>query len=95
MGGNKKRTFQKAFITRITTHSFLSLVAQLNKAHIKTVRSMGFASLLKVDLKKIPQKFLKCVVERFDHYSNYFKLLDGEEFPVTTFEVGMPIGGRK
>jgi len=48
---NEKRTYQKVFITRITMRSFSSLAAQLNEAQTKAVRSMRFASFLKVDLK--------------------------------------------
>ncbi|KAJ8427419.1 hypothetical protein Cgig2_013663 [Carnegiea gigantea] len=58
-GASGKRTYQKAFITRMSMHSFSSLVAQLNEAQAEAVRSMGFASFLKVDVKQIPRKFSK------------------------------------
>jgi len=50
-GGNEKTTHQKVFITRMTMSSFSSLVAQLNKAQNEAVRSIGFTSFLKIDLK--------------------------------------------
>ncbi|KAJ8424498.1 hypothetical protein Cgig2_020043 [Carnegiea gigantea] len=58
-GANEKKTYKKAFITRMTTRLFSSLVAQLNEAPTEGVRSMGFASFLKVNLKEIPGKFSK------------------------------------
>ncbi|KAJ8420796.1 LOW QUALITY PROTEIN: hypothetical protein Cgig2_016839 [Carnegiea gigantea] len=76
-GASEKRTYQKAFITRMTTRSFSSLVAQLNKAQAKAVKSIRFASFLKVDLKKIPWKFLKWLVKCFDLYVVCFRLPDG------------------
>jgi len=38
---------------------------------------MGFASFLKVDLKQIPRKFSRGLVESFDPYVVYFRLPDG------------------
>jgi len=61
--GNEKRMYQKAFITRMSIRSFSSMVAQLNEAQTEAVRSMGFASFLKIDLKQILRKFLKCLVD--------------------------------
>ncbi|KAJ8426723.1 hypothetical protein Cgig2_004222 [Carnegiea gigantea] len=55
-GASGKITYQKACITRMTTHSFLSVMAQLNEAQAEAVRSMGFASFLKVNMKQIPGK---------------------------------------
>ncbi|KAJ8420503.1 hypothetical protein Cgig2_024708 [Carnegiea gigantea] len=99
-GGNEKRMMcQKAFIMRMTICSFSSMVAQLNKAQTKVVKSMGFTSFLKVDLKRIPRKFSKWLVESFDPYSASFVLPDGQRFTVTAFNVyvtlGVPIGGRE
>ncbi|KAJ8421247.1 hypothetical protein Cgig2_013348 [Carnegiea gigantea] len=91
--------YQKAFIMRMTIHSFSSMVAQLNEAQTKVVRSMGFASFLKVNLKHIPWKFSKWLVESFDPYSSSFVLLDGQRFTVTAFHVYVtlcvPIKGRE
>ncbi|KAJ8420609.1 hypothetical protein Cgig2_023943 [Carnegiea gigantea] len=53
----------------MSTRSFLSLVAQLNEAQAEVVRSMGFASFLKVDVKQILGKFSKWLVEIFDLYA--------------------------
>jgi len=98
-GSSKKRTYQKEFIIRMSTRSFLSLVAQLNKAQAEVVKSMGFASFLKVDLKNIPGKFSNCLVESFDPYAVCFRLPDGQKFPVTAFAVyatlGVPLRGTK
>jgi len=46
--------------------SFSSLVTELNKAQAEAVKSMGVASFLKVDMKQIPRKFSKWLVESFD-----------------------------
>ncbi|KAJ8419721.1 hypothetical protein Cgig2_020782 [Carnegiea gigantea] len=55
----------------------------------KAVRSMGFTSFVKVNLKQIIGKFSKWLVESFDPYA----------FSATTFDVyvtlGVPFGGRK
>jgi len=61
----------------MTILSFLSMLTQLNEAKIKAVRSMGFASFLKVDLKQILGEFSKWLLESFNPYVVYFKLLDG------------------
>ncbi|KAJ8436153.1 hypothetical protein Cgig2_029765 [Carnegiea gigantea] len=82
---SKKRTYQKAFITRMSTHSFSSLVAQLNEAQAEAVRSIGFASFLKFDVKQIPGKFSKWLVENFDPYA---------KFSVTAFDVHATLGVR-
>ncbi|KAJ8439651.1 hypothetical protein Cgig2_021663 [Carnegiea gigantea] len=100
MGGNKKRMMcQKAFITRMAIRSFSSMVAQLNEAQTKAVRSIGFSSFLKVNLKQISGKFSKWLVEIFDPYSTSFALSDGQRFTVIAFDVYMtirvPIGGRE
>ncbi|KAJ8424152.1 hypothetical protein Cgig2_001614 [Carnegiea gigantea] len=91
--------YQKAFIMRMTIHSFSSMLAQLNEAQTKVVRSMGFASFLKVDLKQIPGKFSKLLVESSDPYSASFVLPNGQRFTVAAFDVymtlGMPIGERE
>jgi len=91
--------YQKAFITRMTPRSFSSIVAQLNEAQTETVRSMRFASFLKVDLKQIPMKFSKWMVESFDPYFASFVLPDGQRFVVTAFDIyvtlGVPIRGRE
>jgi len=65
-GGNKKRMYQKAFIMGMNIRSFSSMVAQLNEAQTAAVRSIGIASFLKVDLKRIPGKFSKWLVDSFD-----------------------------
>jgi len=62
-GANEKKTYHKVFTTRMTTRSFSSLVAQLNKAQIEVVRSMTFVSFLKANLKQIPGKFLELLVD--------------------------------
>jgi len=46
--GNEKRMCEKAFTMRMGIRSFSSMVAQLNDAQNEAVRSMGFASFLKV-----------------------------------------------
>ncbi|KAJ8423463.1 hypothetical protein Cgig2_010795 [Carnegiea gigantea] len=69
--GNEKRTYQKAFIMRMTTHSFSPLVAQLNKDQTEAVGLM-------VDLKQIPGKFSKWLVESFDPYIVNFRLPKGQ-----------------
>ncbi|KAJ8421446.1 hypothetical protein Cgig2_013880 [Carnegiea gigantea] len=83
----------------MSTHSFSSLVAQLNEAQAEAVRSMGFASFLKVDLKHIPGKFSKWLIESFDLYAMCFRLPDGKKFSVTAFDVyatlGVPLGGTE
>jgi len=58
-GASEKRTYQKVFITRMTMHSFSFVVPQFNEAQAEAIRSMGFASFLKVDMKQIPGKFSK------------------------------------
>ncbi|KAJ8430762.1 hypothetical protein Cgig2_009067 [Carnegiea gigantea] len=77
-GASEKRTYQKAFITRIL---------------------IGFASFLKVDVKQIPGKFSKWLVESFDLYAVCFRLPDGQKFPITAFDVhatlGVPLGGTE
>ncbi|KAJ8420268.1 hypothetical protein Cgig2_004593 [Carnegiea gigantea] len=74
-------------------------MAQLNATQVKAVRLMGFASLLKVDLKQIPGKFFKWLVESFDSYAIYFRLPDGQKFSVTAFDMcvtlGVPFGGKE
>jgi len=61
------------------------------------VRSMGFASSLKVDLMKIPGKSSKWVVQGFDPYYICFRLSDGQKFSIIAFDVyvtlGVPIKG--
>ena len=98
-GPSEKRTYQKAFITTMTTCSFSSAATHFNKAQAEAIKSMGFASFLKVDLKQIPGKFSKWLVESFDAYAVCFRLLDGQKFPITTFDVyvtlGVPFGGRE
>ncbi|KAJ8431996.1 hypothetical protein Cgig2_005925 [Carnegiea gigantea] len=83
----EKRTYQKAFTMRMSMRSFSSLVAQLNEAQAEAVKSMGFTSIVKVDVKQIPRKFSKWLVESFDRYA----------FPVTSFDVHVtlvvPLGG--
>ncbi|KAJ8445640.1 hypothetical protein Cgig2_018581 [Carnegiea gigantea] len=97
--GNEKRMYQKAFITRMSIHSFSPMMARLNEAQTKAVISIGFASFLKVDLKQILGKFSKWLIDSFDSYSASFVLLDGQRFMVTTFDayvtLGVPIGGRE
>ena len=60
---------------------------------------MGFTSLLKVDLKQIPRKFSKWLVESFDSYVVSFTLPDGQKFPVTIFDMcvtlGIPFRGKE
>ncbi|KAJ8429513.1 LOW QUALITY PROTEIN: hypothetical protein Cgig2_016245 [Carnegiea gigantea] len=85
-GGNEKKMSQKVFIMRMSIHSFSSMVAQLNEADTEAVRSMGFASFLKVDLKQLLRKFSKWVVDSFHPYSASFVLPDGQRFMVTTFD---------
>ncbi|KAJ8433430.1 hypothetical protein Cgig2_024766 [Carnegiea gigantea] len=75
------------FITRMPTCSFSSLVAQLNEAQTEAVRSIGFTSFLKVDLKQIPGKFSKWLIEGFDLHAVCFRLLDGQKLLVTAFDV--------
>ena len=83
----------------MSTHSFSSLVTQLNEAHAEAVRSMGFAPFLKVDVKQILGKFSKSLLESFDPYAVCFRLADGQKFPVIAFDVhvnlGVPLGGTK
>ncbi|KAJ8426513.1 hypothetical protein Cgig2_023272 [Carnegiea gigantea] len=86
--------YQKAFITWMSTCSFSSMVAQPNEAQTKVVRSMRFSSAMKVDLKQIPGKFLKWLVEIFDPYSAFLVLLDGKALDVYV-TMGAPIGGRE
>ncbi|KAJ8421369.1 hypothetical protein Cgig2_025252 [Carnegiea gigantea] len=98
-GDNEKRMYQKTFITRISICSFSSMMARLNEAQIEAIRSMGFASFLKVDLKQIPGKFSKWLVESFDPHSASFVRSKGQRFIVTVFDVYvtlvLPIGGSK
>ncbi|KAJ8432171.1 hypothetical protein Cgig2_029012 [Carnegiea gigantea] len=91
-GGNEKRMYQKAFITRMTIRSSPSMGAQLNEARTKAIKSMGFASFLNVDLKEVPEKFSKWLVESFDLYSASFVLLDRQRFTVTSFDVYVTLG---
>ncbi|KAJ8444790.1 hypothetical protein Cgig2_032115 [Carnegiea gigantea] len=77
-GGNEKRTYQKAFITRMTMRSFSLLVTQINEVQTEAVISMGFASFL---------KFSKWLEESFDPYFIYFGLSDGQKFSATAFDV--------
>ncbi|KAJ8421368.1 LOW QUALITY PROTEIN: hypothetical protein Cgig2_025251 [Carnegiea gigantea] len=57
-GATEKRMYQKAFIIRMSTSSISSAVVQLNEAQAETVRSMQFASFLKVNIKLLDgQKF--------------------------------------
>ncbi|KAJ8427310.1 hypothetical protein Cgig2_032959 [Carnegiea gigantea] len=67
------------------------MVTQLNEAQTKAVRSIGFASFLKVDQKQIPGNL--------DTNSATFLLLDGQRFVVTAFDayvtLGVLIGGRE
>jgi len=76
----------------MTTRSFSSLVAELNEAHTKAIRSMGFAVFLKVDLKQILGKLSKWLVESFDPYTVFFRLPDGQKFSFTTFNMCMTLG---
>ncbi|KAJ8420909.1 hypothetical protein Cgig2_007765 [Carnegiea gigantea] len=62
-------------------------MAQLNEAQTKTVKSMGFASFLKVNLKQILEKLSKWLVKIFDLYTICFRLPDGQKFQVTPFDV--------
>ncbi|KAJ8420213.1 hypothetical protein Cgig2_033076 [Carnegiea gigantea] len=48
---------------------------------------MAFASFLKFDVKQIPRNFSKLLVESFDPYAVCFRLLDGQTFPATPFDV--------
>ncbi|KAJ8426826.1 LOW QUALITY PROTEIN: hypothetical protein Cgig2_022607 [Carnegiea gigantea] len=93
---SKKSTYSKAFIMRMSMRSFLSLVAQLNKAQAEAVRSIGFAPFLKVDVQQILGKFSKWLL---DLYAICFRLPDGQRFPVTAFDVhatlGVPLGDQK
>jgi len=54
---------------------------------------------LKVDLKQIPGKFSKWLVDSFDPYFASFMLPDGQRFKVTAFDayvtLAVPIGGRE
>jgi len=60
---------------------------------------VGFASFLKGNMKQIPGKFSKWLVESFDPYSASFVLLDGQRFMITAFVAyvtpSMPINGRE
>ena len=60
---------------------------------------MVFASFLNVNLKQIPEKFSKWVVESFDLYAICFRLSDGQKLSVIAFDVcvtlGVPFGGRQ
>ncbi|KAJ8419596.1 hypothetical protein Cgig2_013232 [Carnegiea gigantea] len=49
----------------MSTRSFSSLVAQLNEAQAKAVRSMGFPPFLKVNMKQIPRKFSNLYASNF------------------------------
>ncbi|KAJ8439652.1 hypothetical protein Cgig2_021664 [Carnegiea gigantea] len=86
-GASEKRTYQKAFFMRMTTRSFSSVVAQLNEDQVEAARSMRCASFLKVDLKQIPGKFSKWLVECFDPYAVYFRLPDGQNVPFKGREI--------
>ncbi|KAJ8420502.1 hypothetical protein Cgig2_024707 [Carnegiea gigantea] len=96
-GASEKRTYKKAFITRMTMRSFSSVVAQLTEAQAEVVKSMGFASFLKVNQKQIPGKFSKWLVECFDPYAVCFRLPYGQKFPIAAFDMymtmGVPFGG--
>ncbi|KAJ8425869.1 LOW QUALITY PROTEIN: hypothetical protein Cgig2_028214 [Carnegiea gigantea] len=89
--------YQKAFITRMNIRSFLSMVSQLIEAPTKAVRSMGFASFLKVDLKQIPGKFskwLRGLIPTLPHCA-----FEWAKVTVIIFDVyvtlGVPIRGRE
>jgi len=60
---------------------------------------MGLASFLKVNLKQIPRKFSKWLVESFDLYIVCFRLPNWQKFPVIVFDVyvtlGVPFGEGK
>ncbi|KAJ8442716.1 hypothetical protein Cgig2_011636 [Carnegiea gigantea] len=77
----------------------LAIRQPLNEAQAEVVKSVGFASFLKFNLKQIPWKFSKWLVESFDPYAMCFKLPDGQKFSVTTFDVyatlGVPLGGTE
>ncbi|KAJ8430357.1 hypothetical protein Cgig2_020427 [Carnegiea gigantea] len=60
---------------------------ELKEAQIEVVRSIGFASFLKVDLKQIPGMFSKWLVQSFDPYVVCFRLPGGQKFQVTTFDL--------
>ncbi|KAJ8434369.1 hypothetical protein Cgig2_031615 [Carnegiea gigantea] len=66
------------------------VLVPLNGAQAEAVRFMGFAPFLKIDVKQIPGKFFKWLVER---------LPDGQKFPVIAFDVhatlGVPLGGTE
>ncbi|KAJ8427418.1 hypothetical protein Cgig2_013662 [Carnegiea gigantea] len=72
---------------------------KLNEAQTEAVRSIEFASFLKVDLNQILWKFSKWLVDSFDPYSTSFVLPDGQRFTVTTFDayvtLGVPISGKE
>ena len=84
---------------RMTICSLSPLVAQLNEAQTEMVRLIGFALFLKVDMKQIPGKFSKWLGDNFVHYSTFFKVSDGQKFPVAALDVYVtlcvPIGGKK
>ncbi|KAJ8431086.1 hypothetical protein Cgig2_031118 [Carnegiea gigantea] len=71
----------------------------MNETQTEAVRSMGFVSFLKVDLKQFPGMFSKWLVESFDPYSAPFVLPDGQRFTVNAFDVYVnlvvPIWGRE
>ncbi|KAJ8424911.1 hypothetical protein Cgig2_012848 [Carnegiea gigantea] len=62
--------------------------AQSQTARIEAIKSMRFASFLKVNLKQIPRKFSKWPVESFDSHVIYFSFPDGQKFQVTPFDRG-------
>ena len=83
----------------MTIHSFSSTVPQFNEAQTEVIKSIGFGSLLIVDLKHTPRKFAKWLVESFDPYAIWFRLPNGQKFQITTFNVhltlGLLVGGRE
>lgn len=83
----------------MTVHSFSSTVPQFNEAQIEVIKSMGFGSLLIVNLKHRPRKFAKWLVESFDLYAIWFRLPNGQKFQITPFNVnltfGLLVGGRE
>ncbi|KAJ8430876.1 LOW QUALITY PROTEIN: hypothetical protein Cgig2_011339 [Carnegiea gigantea] len=65
---------------------------QEGKDYAESVRSIGFASFLKVDLQQIPGKFSKWLAKSSDPYAMCFKLLDRQKFPATAFDVYVTLG---
>ncbi|KAJ8425632.1 hypothetical protein Cgig2_024287 [Carnegiea gigantea] len=74
-------------------------VAQLNEVEAEVVKSIGFTSFLKVDMKQILGNFSKWLVESFDPYAVYFRRPNGQKFLVTAFDLyvtlGVPFGGKE